>query len=275
MFSLAQAKWFFIDGTVVTFAIFFALTVDTFSRIPELSNQDQLTDQVAAGKRLWDKSNCMGCHTILGEGGYYAPELTKVHERRGPAFIRAMLKDPQAMYPGERKMQQYDFTDEEIDALIAYFEWVGRIDTNGFPPTPTLMQIAVPARPDETSVAARINRPLVFNQLCIACHSLEGQGGQVGPALDTVGDRMGREEFVAWLEEPGKIRPGTAMPDLPLTDEQITAWRSTGPSARRSCPSSARASSVLPIPCPWSTASPTALSSPPCMAISPSGAPMP
>jgi nitric oxide reductase subunit C len=53
----------------------------------------------------------MGCHTLLGEGAYYAPELTKVYERRGPAFIRAMLRDPEAMYPGQRKMQNYDFTE--------------------------------------------------------------------------------------------------------------------------------------------------------------------
>lgn len=221
MLTLFQAKWFFLGGTAVTFAIFFGLTAHTFSKIPELSNQDKLTDQVAQGKRLWDEGNCMGCHTILGEGGYYAPELTRVHERRGPAFIRAMLEDPQGMYPGERKMQEYDYTSEEIDALIAYFEWVGHIDTNGFPPTPSLLQVAVPAQQDAQAIATQVGRPQVFNQLCIACHSLGGQGGQVGPPLDAVGDRMGRDEFVAWLDDPQQVKPGTAMPDLPLTDEQI------------------------------------------------------
>ena len=221
MLSLSQAKWFFLGGTAVTFAIFFALTAHTFSRIPVLSNQDRLTPQVAQGKRLWDDGNCMGCHTILGEGGYYAPELTRVYARRGPAFIRAMLEDPQGMYPGERRMQEYAYSAGEIDALIAFFEWVGQIDTNGFPPAPTLLQIAVPTGPNEQAIAARLDRPQVFNQLCIACHSLGGQGGQVGPPLDGVGERMDRAQFTAWLEQPQRIKPGTTMPDLPLSDEQI------------------------------------------------------
>lgn len=221
MLSLSQAKWFFLGGTAVTFAIFFALTAHTFTRIPHLTNQEDLTEQVAHGKRLWDESNCMGCHTILGEGGYYAPELTRVYERRGAVFIRAMLEDPQGMYPGERKMQEYPFTDEEIDAFIAYFEWVGRIDTNGFPPTPSLMQLAVPTQADAPSIVARVDRPQVFNQLCIACHALGGQGGQVGPPLDNIGDRMGRDELLAWLTDPQAVKPDTTMPNLPLTDTQV------------------------------------------------------
>jgi nitric oxide reductase subunit C len=54
----------------------------------------------------------MGCHTLMGEGAYYAPELTRVYRARGPAFIRAMLRDPAAMYPGQRQMQNYHFTDD-------------------------------------------------------------------------------------------------------------------------------------------------------------------
>jgi nitric oxide reductase subunit C len=221
MLTLQQAKWFFLGGTAVTFAIFLLLTVHTFTRIPALSNQDQMTEQVIHGKRLWDEKNCMGCHTILGEGAYYAPELTKVYSRRGPAFIRAMLKDPEGMYPGQRRMVQNPFTDEELEAFVAYFEWVGRIDTNGFPPQPSLLTVAMPAARGVPSIVDRLDRPKVFNQLCIACHSLGGQGGNVGPALDTVGARMSRAEFVTWLENPQQVRPGSAMPDLPLTDAQI------------------------------------------------------
>ena len=91
------------------------------------------------GKHLWERNNCMGCHTLLGEGAYYAPELTKVYERRGPEFIQAMLRDPQAMYPGQRRMVKYDFTDAEIAALVAFLQWIGEMDLNGFPAKPTLL----------------------------------------------------------------------------------------------------------------------------------------
>src|SRR5690606_37499996 len=102
---------------------FFALTVDSFRKIPAQRNQAAMDEAVIHGKHLWDRHNCMGCHTLLGEGGYYAPELTKVYERRGPEFIRAMLKDPEAMYPGQRNMYRYDLSDSEIDDFIAFFRW--------------------------------------------------------------------------------------------------------------------------------------------------------
>ena len=76
----------------------------------------------------------------MGEGAYYAPELTKVYERRGPQFMKAMLKNPEAMYPGQRKMQNYNFKDEEIEHLVAFLKWVGEMDLNGFPAKPHLFR---------------------------------------------------------------------------------------------------------------------------------------
>lgn len=116
MLSKSQARAFFVVGTAVCSVAFVGLTVDTLRRIPAQTNAAGLSEQVVQGKVLWDQNNCMGCHTLLGEGAYCAPELTRVYERRGPDFIRAMLRDPEAMYPGQRRMVQYDFTPEQIEA---------------------------------------------------------------------------------------------------------------------------------------------------------------
>lgn len=221
MLSRSQAKTFFIGGTILCTGAFTWLTIDSFHQIPEITNQDEMSEEVVQGKHLFDESNCMGCHTLLGEGGYYAPELTKVYERRGPAFIRSMLTDPHAMYPGQRKMQTYELTEQEKDAMIAFFEWIGRIDTNGFPPDPTLMEMAQPTPEGGDNLAPTEGRPQVFNQMCVACHALGGQGGNVGPALDEVGERMAMDEIEVWLENPKEVRPGTTMPDLPLNEAQI------------------------------------------------------
>lgn len=220
MLSRSQARIFFLGGTALATAAFVGLTVDSFIRLPEITNSDQMSPAVIRGKHLWDESNCMGCHTLLGEGGYYAPELTKVYDRRGPAFIRAMLQDPEAMYPGQRRMVQYDFTEQEIEDFIAFFQWIGEMDLNGFPPEPVLFGVAMPDQGDG-SMVERLNRPQVFNQMCIACHALQAQGGTVGPALDGVGDRMTQEELETWLQNPDAVRPGTTMPQLPLTEPQI------------------------------------------------------
>jgi len=142
MLSKSQAKLFFIGGTALFSLIFLGLTVDTIRQTPERTHEAELDAQALHGRRLWDEKNCMGCHTILGEGAYYAPELTQVMERRGESWIRGFLRNPQAFYPGRRKMVQYDFSEEEIDALIAWFDWMGRIETNGFPKDPPLKAAA-------------------------------------------------------------------------------------------------------------------------------------
>jgi nitric oxide reductase subunit C len=145
MLSKSQAKLFFIGGTAMFSLIFLWLTVDTIRQTPARSMETLLTEDVLAGRMLWDENNCMGCHTILGEGAYYAPELTRVIDRRGEHWIRGFIKNPQAFYPGRRKMVQYDFTDDEITQLIAYLDWMGKIDTNGFPKEPPLKEAAARA----------------------------------------------------------------------------------------------------------------------------------
>lgn len=225
MLSKSQAKAFFLIGTAAFSAIFVGLTVDTFQRIPKQTNAEALNESAIRGKHLFDKSNCMGCHTIMGEGAYYAPELTKVYERRGEAFIKAMLKDPQAMYPGERKMTNYGFSEHEINDLTAFLKWVGTMDLNGFPPKPDLVKVASPAVTSGSNqgsgVVSSVDRPRVFNQMCVACHALRGEGGAVGPALDGVGSKFDREYLEKWLLDPSSMKADSKMPKLPLSSEEV------------------------------------------------------
>lgn len=216
MLSKSAAKKFFLIGTVVCSGCFVVLTIDTIQRVPHQTKSENITPEVIHGKDLWDHNNCMGCHTIMGEGAYYAPELTKVYTRRGEAFIRAMLKDPQAMFPGQRKMQKYNFTEKEIDSLVAFLKWIGEVDLNGFPAKPDL----APSNPEPVS-AAELVHPAIYDQVCVACHSLKGKGGAVGPALDGVGGRFEKNYFVSWLKDPVALKADSKMPKLPLSDEQI------------------------------------------------------
>lgn len=222
MLSKSQAKAFFLVGTIGFSVIFVGLTIDTFNRIPKQTQQQNLSENAIKGKHLFDKKNCMGCHTIMGEGAYYAPELTKVYERRGEAFIRSMLKNPEQMYPGQRKMTNYKFTDEEIDHLVAFLKWVGGMDLNGFPPKPDLAP-NTPAQGAQTQSAleAAVTKPVIFDQMCVACHSLGGKGGAVGPALDGVGNRRDTDYLTKWLHDPAQLKSDSKMPKLPLSEKEI------------------------------------------------------
>jgi nitric oxide reductase subunit C len=219
MLSKSQAKLFFFVATVGFSGVFLWLTVDTLSQVPERSHEDQLTPQVVRGKTIWEDNNCMGCHTLLGEGAYYAPELTKVVDRRGKPWLRTFIADPEAMYPGKRKMVKYDFTEDEIEDVITFLEWVGNIETNGFPAEPDMAPVAPVA--SAAGAASLADAPATFTQVCQSCHSLGGQGGNVGPALDGVAARYSRSDLRSWLADPQAYKPGTAMPKLGLDDTQL------------------------------------------------------
>ena len=221
MLSKSGARAFFLVGTGLCFGAFVLLTFDTLARIPAQTNVGNMTADVVRGKHLWESSNCMGCHTLLGEGAYYAPELTKAYERRGPTFLAAMLRDPEAMYPGQRKMVNYHFSEPQISDLVAFLKWIGEMDLNGFPPKPDLGQIAVPTQ-GGGAMAEASDRPRIFNTLCIACHALRGQGGVVGPALDGVGSRLTADYIQRWLTDPFSVKPDSKMPKLPLGMGEVT-----------------------------------------------------
>jgi len=140
MLTKSQAKLFFLAGTIIFSLLFLALSYDTtFNRVDEQTNAQNLTDDVIAGRILWDENNCMGCHTLLGEGAYYAPELTKVYERRGAGYIKGALMSPTPWgeHTSGRRMVAYGFSNEEADHLVAFFKWIGEIDANGFPAKPS------------------------------------------------------------------------------------------------------------------------------------------
>ncbi len=43
------------------------------------------------GKRIFQAYNCMGCHTIVGNGAYFGPDLTNIYELAGPAWLEAFV----------------------------------------------------------------------------------------------------------------------------------------------------------------------------------------
>jgi nitric oxide reductase subunit C len=137
MLSKSQARAFFLGGTVVSFAVFLGMSWVTLSKeVPKNTNSENITAEVIRGKHLWEENNCMGCHTIMGEGAYYAPELTKVVDRRGVGYIKAALMTKEPWSPRGRKMVAYGFSDADANDLVSFLTWIGKTDLNGFPAEP-------------------------------------------------------------------------------------------------------------------------------------------
>jgi nitric oxide reductase subunit C len=134
VFTKSMARNIYYGGSVFFFLLFLALTFDTTSALPERDHRENITEQVAQGKIIWEENNCIGCHTLLGEGAYFAPELGNVYKRRGGAFIKVWIKAMPTNTPGRRQMPQFNLSEEELDALVAFLKWTSEIDTANWPP---------------------------------------------------------------------------------------------------------------------------------------------
>jgi nitric oxide reductase subunit C len=220
------AKIIFYVGTLSSAILFLVLTFDTHRQIKALTNADQLTDQVVAGKQVFQKYNCNDCHTILGFGGYYSPDLTRVYSRRGEAYIRTALTKPDSLYANSfRRMPQRNLSQQEISDLVAFFRWVDNIDTHDWPPQDSKKRIPTGARALMEGATLSKGAVLFKENGCFDCHMLAGTGGTSGPALDDVGLRLGEEKIGKIIANPQSVNPNATMPafDLPQSDVEAVA----------------------------------------------------
>ncbi|MCV2873481.1 cytochrome c [Defluviimonas sp. WL0050] len=139
----SMARNIFYGGSLFFIIIFVGLTVHSHNYITTTSTDEAgLTDSVAAGKHLWEKHACVNCHTILGEGAYFAPELANVMTRWGVA------DDPEAAFEalkgwmdamptgieGRRQMPNFGLNDQEYRELTDFLLWTNKIRAQDWPP---------------------------------------------------------------------------------------------------------------------------------------------
>ncbi len=139
--------------SVINHRIYYRFDQDREKQIPVIGDEaplfgERLSDEdaealVNKGKLTLQAKNCINCHTILGNGAYYAPDLTKawLDPAWGAEVVReqlmvAFLIDPTSNARGfgtNRRMPKLGITEEEARGLVAFLKWTAAIDTNGFP----------------------------------------------------------------------------------------------------------------------------------------------
>jgi nitric oxide reductase subunit C len=137
VFTKSVARNIYYGGSAFFILLFLALTFDTTGKTAERDNHEAITEQVALGKRVWEENNCIGCHTLLGEGAYFAPELGNVYQRFGSstdAIVGFIKSRPTEGIPGRRSMPQFNLSDEELEAVAAFLKYTSEIDTANWPP---------------------------------------------------------------------------------------------------------------------------------------------
>ncbi|MEM9576879.1 MAG: cytochrome c [Pseudomonadota bacterium] len=141
--TTSMARNIFYGGSIFFILIFVGLSVHSHRYIVTTSTDTAgLTEEVAHGKRIWEHNACINCHTILGEGAYFAPELGNVMTRWGveddseAAFetLKAWMDAMPTGIEGRRQMPNFDLSDEEYRALSEFLLWTNKIRTQDWPP---------------------------------------------------------------------------------------------------------------------------------------------
>jgi len=205
------ARNLFVFGSLFFFVLFLGLTWDTMKQLDKRA--PEITDEVNEGKMLWHKYDCIGCHTILGNGSYFAPDLTKTTVNKPASYIEKFLVNPRKVKTGS-SMPVLGITSEEARNIVAFLDWVSKVDTNGWPPEPVLAAM----------VRAKSGGAAVYEKYaCSACHTINGIGGTSGPDLSHVGSRLPDPEWHRQhLANPQSVVPDSAMPPYPqITGEEL------------------------------------------------------
>lgn len=242
-----QSRVFAIACTGLAALAFLLLTIDSHRQFGKLTNADKITPAVTAGNEVWHDNNCINCHTLFGEGAYYAPDLTKITQLRGEEYLRAYMRDPSRFYNEKvhrRLMPKQNLSEEDIGNLIAFLDWVSKVDNQGWPPRPILVtgssipgmdltttQQANPTQekssglPPGARPVTQADDPIALGQAlfrsvapaCNACHSTAPGVNMVGPSLAGVAARaealVGSSEYRGEAKDaPGYIRESILSP---------------------------------------------------------------
>ena len=139
----ARARNVFYGGSLFFAVVFVGMVAHSHYYIVNTSTAGMpLTEEVVLGKHVWEEHSCINCHSLSGEGAYFAPELGNVWVRYGgrddPEGAREALKAWILSMPtgieGRRQMPRFDLTDQQLDDLASFFEWTSKINTQGWPP---------------------------------------------------------------------------------------------------------------------------------------------
>jgi len=178
------------------------------------------TPQLNEGRRLMARYGCARCHMVkLPEGGsleadHDAPSLSHIADKTTREWIYAWLKDPQA-YAASATMPNFKLNDEEVRDISAF------LMAHSTPLSGDTLTLPQSAGSDPTAGAS-----LYGESFCASCHAVQNAagnvvGGDIGPELTRIGNKVKPEWLAAWIKDPRAYDPRTGMPQYRFSDAQI------------------------------------------------------
>ncbi len=178
------------------------------------------TPTLNEGRALLARYGCVQCHTIRKPDGtamkasQAAPSLVHVADKTSREWIYAWLKDPKA-YAVSAKMPNFQLKDEDARDISAF------LIANSTPLAGDTLTVH-----EQKSSDPSTGNSLYGESFCASCHAVQNAagnlvGGNVGPELTRVGNKVKPEWLQAWVRDPRVYDPKTEMPHYRFTDAQI------------------------------------------------------
>lgn len=180
-------------------------------------------DALAAGSAMFERYDCLACHRVDrrggtlrpgGAGGMEGPDLSAVgatgfDERWYASHLARAEEDPDPRW-------RASFAEIPVEDRTLLDEYLRS-------------RVGAPALVDAKAV--------FHSRGCRGCHAVGGLGGDDGPDLTRIGQRdpgqlnfshvPGERSLAAWLRAhflaPARIVPGSAMPEMAYTEEELDA----------------------------------------------------
>ncbi len=215
--------------------------VDVQSSCQKCHNVQRFVDGAPVyerGKDLFLRKGCQGCHLVKGYEpvGRVGPDLMRVAAKLSPEWLVRWIANPKAFYP-ETRMPAFAFDEfapgaadpagnvanvkperqQEAATQIAAYLWQSSADAKAMP---------FGRFPGGGDAAA--GRRIVDTVGCLACHSIEGKGGNDAPPLHKAGAKLASADWIwNWIRQPRWHSSTTVMPSFRLSDEEarhVTAY---------------------------------------------------
>lgn len=188
---------------------------------------------IAQGKQLIRSQSCLGCHTIDGQGGNIGPDLSKEGTRgHSQQWLTEQIRNPKSHNATTVMPSFGGLSDQQTKQIVAYLESLGTGAGSSDPPSPSdpsndpnAAQATDPAGSGSADLAGLVKQgqQLFQSQSCLGCHTVNGQGGAVGPNLSKEGTKSRSSQWLGQqLRDPKSHDPQTVMPSFKqLSDQQI------------------------------------------------------
>ena len=171
----------------------------------------QLSPEELAGIGYFRSEKCASCHSPASNPKTRGGDLTRIPMRKTAAWMIDHFKRPSQMVPGT-SMPPVQLTDAQLSALAAFLLKLNPANAAALHSAP---QFVV-----EGAIVYQAND-------CASCHRVNGQGTELGPALDGVASRHPREWIEAHFHDPAKMSPGSPMPAFNFNErdmDRITSY---------------------------------------------------